>query len=355
MSLFKKILGKKGSKAPRGFEGLTVSKIDSVGNDTVRVAFDVPADLKNKFQFVPGQYIVLAVDVNGKNHRRSYSICSSPNEPLAIAAKKVDKGVVSTWLNETLKEGDEIFVSSPEGNFVIPEGSNNIVAIAAGSGITPIMSMIKSVTSNSFRLYYGNRTFGDILFKEEIDANKSTTPTYFLSGESNDACINGRVNGESFAAIIKDDLSILKSDAFMLCGPEEMIQEISEQLKTFGVSPDKIHFELFTTPTAKASEPTSNENAFKGKCSAKVILEGEAEEFEMSSKDFILERAVDEGLDVPYSCKGGVCSTCKAKVTEGSATMKINYSLSDKDIEEGYILTCQATPTSEEITVNYDL
>jgi ring-1,2-phenylacetyl-CoA epoxidase subunit PaaE len=352
MGLFGKIFKEKGAKPPKGFVEVTVKSIDSVGKDTVKVSFDIPSENETDFVFTPGQYLVIAPIINGKEVRRSYSICSAPSEDLAIAAKRVENGLVSNWLNDELKAGDMIYISKPEGSFTIPNDSKNIVLIAAGSGITPMISFMKSETEQSFKLFYGNRTEKDILFKNELD-NLNIEKKYYLSREEVSGCVNSRINKESFTAVLKEDLSILQSDVFMLCGPEEMIFEISDLLKSFGVSENKVRFELFTTPTKEKSDKKASSD-FKGKAELTVIVDSEKETFAISAKENILEKALMEGLDVPYSCKGGVCSSCKAKVLEGTVDMDINFSLTDKDVEEGYILTCQAKPTSDKIVVSYD-
>lgn len=352
MGLFGKIFKDKEAKPPKGFVQAEVKSINSVGKDTVQISFNIPSENEADFNFTPGQYINIAPSISGKEVRRSYSICSSSEEGLAIAAKRVEKGLVSNWLNDELKAGDILYISKPEGSFTLPKDAKEIILIAAGSGITPMISFMKSEKEKNFKLYYGNRTKDDILFKNELEG-LDIDKKYYLSREDVEGHSNSRINKESFTTVIKEDLSILKSDAFMLCGPEEMIFEISDLLKSFGVSESKIHFELFTTPTKKKTDKKKS-SGFEGKAELTVIVDSEKETFPISSKDNILEKALAEGLDVPYSCKGGVCSSCKAKILEGTVDMDINFSLTDKDVEEGYILTCQAKPTSDKIVVSYD-
>jgi ring-1,2-phenylacetyl-CoA epoxidase subunit PaaE len=352
MTLFKKLFGKSDSKKPRGFQEATIGAVDKVTADTVRVTLDIPSNLD--FSFVPGQYINFSLTIDGKEVRRSYSICSGKNEPLAVAVKQVENGLVSTWFNEKAKAGDIVLISKPEGNFVLSENDTNVVAIAAGSGITPILSIAKELNNKAtLRLLYGNRTESGIIFKEEIDALNNVNVDYFLSAESKEGFKNGRITKEALTAIIKEDLNILKSDGFFICGPEEMIHETSEVLKNFGVSNSKIHFELFTTPTKTNGDQEQTETAIDT-CEVTVIIDGEEESFEMKGSKNVLDASIDNGIDAPYSCKGGVCSSCKAKVIDGSVTMKLNYSLSDNEVAEGYILTCQSHPTSKNLTVNFD-
>lgn len=357
MAFFKKLFKKTDdSKTPKGFHTLQVSSISKIGGETVKVEFSIPDEIKNEFKFVPGQYINFNIDLNGENYRRSYSICSGPNEPLAVAVKKVKNGAISTWFNNNVSEGTEILASSPEGGFTLGSKSSNIVAIAAGSGITPIMAIAKSLESKAanVQLIYGNRSENEILFKSEIDGLMNTSAKYFLSRENKEGYTSGRIDKDSFTDIIKSNLDILKSDVFFICGPEEMILAINETLKTFGVAEDKIKFELFTTPVLMKKDGHTEEINFEGTSNVTVLVDSEKTTFDLDSKKLILDKAIDEGVDAPYSCKGGVCCSCKGKLLKGKVHMKMNYSLTDSEVEEGYILTCQSYPRSEEIVISYD-
>jgi ring-1,2-phenylacetyl-CoA epoxidase subunit PaaE len=342
--------------AHKGFHNLTISRIDRLTQDTVQVVFDVPSEIKKEFSFKAGQYLDVIIPLNGTEERRSYSICSGTSEDLAIAVKVVSNGKVSNWFNREATEGTVISVSTPKGNFILSDQTKNVVAIAAGSGITPILSIAKEVEKRegNLRLFYGNRTLSSIIFNNELSQLKNTFVTGFLSGETVEGYEKGRINKESFTNIIKSDLSLLRADAYYICGPEEMIMQVVETLKFFGVAENKIHFELFTTPVLMKSEPVEV-STFDGISHVKVILDGEMVEFDLKSKGKSLLEAVEtEGLDAPYSCKGGVCSSCRAKVLEGSVTMRTNLSLTDEEVKKGYILTCQAIPTSENLKITYD-
>ncbi len=358
MGIFKNLFSKKsGANTPKGFYTLTIAGIEKMTADTVKVTLDVPSNLKTEFTFKPGQYLDFSIQLNGKEERRSYSICSGKNEPLAVAVKAVENGTVSRWFNENVVTGDELIVSRPSGNFILPETAKKVVAIAAGSGITPIMAFAKALSANdgSMDLFYGNRTEDSILFRSEIDALSAVNATYFLSAEDKEGFKLGRIDTTTFSILIKENLQLLKADYFVLCGPEQMIAEVSDVLKTFGVSPDKIKYELFTTPVLLKSETEVIENTFEGLAKVTVILDDDKISYELASKGpSILEKTNKEGMDAPYSCKGGVCSTCKAKVLKGSCTMTMNYALTDKEVQEGYILTCQAHPAEAEIVVSYD-
>lgn len=358
MGLFNKIFKKESAvtKIPKGYFELTISKIVRVGTNTVEVQFKVPNELESNFEFLPGQYLNFSISINGEEYRRSYSICSSKSEDLAIAVKQIENGKISSWFNNIAKEGDSIFVARPNGHFTI-SNEKSIVAVAAGSGITPVLAIAKSAETNNQRLalFYGSKTFDSILYREVIDTLSNTTVSHYLSQENREAFGFGRINKEKFVEIIKTDLNLLKADGFFICGPEDMIFGVKDALEMFGVPANKIHFELFTTPTHHEEESHTKTTDFTGKSRVTVVLDDEEYEFDLDSKGkTILEAANKEGADAPYSCKGGVCSTCRAKVTKGVAVMDLNYSLTDKEIEQGYVLTCQAHPASDTVIVNYD-
>ncbi|MCH2231448.1 MAG: 2Fe-2S iron-sulfur cluster-binding protein [Crocinitomicaceae bacterium] len=358
MAFFKKLFNKGSEpKSPRGFNTLTISKITRLSDDTVMVTLDIPEALKAQYNFIPGQYLDFAITIDGKEQRRSYSICSGKDEELSVAIKKVDKGIVSTWFNEVAKAEAPIFASAPQGSFTLPKDIKRVVSFAAGSGITPIVSIAKDIEPSEAKLnlFFGNRTESSILFKSDLDGLKNTSVSYFLSGESKDGFENGRLDNDNISSIIKGNLDLLKSDYFLLCGPEEMIVSAIDTLKVFGVAEDKIKYELFTAPVKMQVKASDTSGSFSGISQVSIILDDETDSFELKSDGMsILEKSNREGLDAPYSCKGGVCSTCKAKVIKGKASMKMNYSLTDKEVEEGFILTCQAHPDSEEVVISFD-
>jgi ring-1,2-phenylacetyl-CoA epoxidase subunit PaaE len=356
--LFKKLFGKSDKvKTPKGFHSIAILSITKVTEDTVKVEFDIPANLKPLFGFTPGQYLNFSIAIDGTEERRSYSICSGPNQPLAVAIKEVESGKVSVWFNNEAEVGQALFVATPEGNFTRPKEVKSIVGIAAGSGITPMMAIAKA-TENSERnmqLFYGSRKEDGIIFKNELDALTKTKTSYYLSGEDKEGFGNGRIDKETFSTIIKSDLNLLKSDGFFLCGPEEMIADVRSVLETFGIDREKIHYELFTTPVLLKSKDTDQAAEFSGESSVTVILDYEEINFNLAADGLsVLEKTNKEGFDAPYSCKGGVCATCKARIIEGKVNMTINYSLTDSDVEEGYILTCQSHPASEKLKITYD-
>ena len=347
---------KKKEVKPKGSKGFHEVKIqiNRLSKDSVKVSFEIPNELESDFDFIAGQYVNVEVFVNGKNQRRSYSICSGKNEALSIAVKAIDKGLVSNWFNTEAKTDDLIHISKPEGGFHLSEGQKNVVAIAAGSGITPILSIAKSLEGNGkLTLFYGNQTVDRSIFIQDLKSLENVTPTFYLSQETKEGFKNGRIDKENFTSEIKQNLELLKADCFFICGPEEMIHATKEVLKFFGVQDSKIKFELFTTPTAVPI--AKKEMSFKGKSHIKVMLDHEVTSFDMNVPGgTILEQVERSGLDVPYSCRGGVCSSCKAKVLEGEVSMKLNYSLTAEEVANGYVLTCQAIPQSSTVSLSYD-
>lgn len=358
MAFFGKLFKKDSSaKTHKGFNSLTIQKIEKLTPDCVKVTLEIPANLKDTYAFEAGQYINFIIEKEGKEERRSYSICSGPNEALAVAVKAVSDGNISVWFNSVAQEGITIQVSKPEGNFKLKSSDKNVVAFAAGSGITPIMSIAKSLekSGGEMTLFYGNRLESSILFHSELKSLSHIKANYYLSGETAEGYSVGRLDKTAISEAIKQNLDLLKADGFFLCGPEEMIVAGVETLKLFGVSAEKIHYELFTTPTIMQPTTKAETSDFKGESNVKVILDGEEIEFKLKSNGKpILDILDREGFDAPYSCRGGVCCSCKAKVLKGQATMTMNYALTDEEVAEGYILTCQAHPASEELTVSFD-
>ena len=352
MGLFGSIFNKE--KTHKGYFELSIAKVIRLNDSSVKIEFNIPEGLQSKFSFIAGQFINVLIQINGKEERRSYSICSAKEEMLAIGVKRVQGGVVSNWFNNEAKEGTNIFISEPQGNFKVPDGSKNIATIAAGSGITPILSVLKSKNDvPNMHLLYGNRSKQETMFIEEINNMDYINKTFFLDTNPGENAIGGRIDKENLIKFIKSDLSFLKKDAFLICGPEPMILGCIEALEFFGVSKDKIIYELFTTPVNLGIE--EDKTSFSGASEVKVTLDDE--EFFMtmeSDTKTILDAVEEEGMDAPYSCRGGVCCSCKAKVMEGDADMRLNYSLTDQEVEEGYILTCQAYPTKSKLKISFD-
>jgi len=330
------------------FKKIKVKEVRQETKDTVSVAFEIPTELKSEFTYKSGQYITVKSDINSEDVRRAYSLCSSPAEDdFRIGVKKVANGKMSIFLTESLSVGGELDIMKPGGNFVMDDSSSNNVAFAAGSGITPILSMAKSAlkSGGNFTLFYGNKTANDSIFKSELDNLKNEyvnnfNLNYIYSRENvGDLLYEGRIDKEKCILLINKNPALLKADGFYMCGPEEMIMDVSKALKELGVNENKIHFELFTAPTKQEESSTEKQSSgFEGDSQVTVIMDGDEFDFTLNSKgDFILDAAMDAGADAPFSCKGAVCCTCKAQVLEGKATMEMNYSLSDAEVEDGYI------------------
>jgi ring-1,2-phenylacetyl-CoA epoxidase subunit PaaE len=354
------------------FHALTVSEVRKETDDCVSIAFTVPGELKEIYQYKQGQYITLRTTLNGEDVRRSYSICSSPlDNELRVAVKKTAHGLFSTYANEHLKKGEILDVMPPLGKFFTElhaDQSKQYVGFAAGSGITPLVSIIKTSLrtepKSSFTLVYGNRNRHSIIFKEELEGLKNLymdrfRVIYILSREKTDAAINfGRIDAEKCTALCDKNLDISSTDEFFLCGPEDMIFSVKEQLEQLGVDKKHIHFELFTSPGQKQSAVGSRQPAVMSEVKSKITvkLDGIAFDFDLGFEgDAILDAALKHGADLPYACKGGVCTTCRAKLIEGEVDMDVNYGLEPEEIAQGFILTCQSHPRTEKVVVDFDI
>jgi ring-1,2-phenylacetyl-CoA epoxidase subunit PaaE len=352
------------------FEKVTVKEIRKETADCVSIAFDIPETLREKFEYKAGQYLTLRAFIDGEEVRRSYSLCSSPLEnEWRIAVKKVAGGVFSAYAMSELKAGDVIELMPPIGNFFSPLDADNkkqYIAFAAGSGITPIISLIKTTLiaepQSSFMLVYGNRNVHSIIFKEELEGLKNKYMTRFsmvhvLSREMMDAAVNyGRIDAEK-CELLFARFADVNADEFFICGPEEMIFCVKDFLKEKGVERRNIHVELFTSGK---SEIRNQKSAIveDGKVKSKVTIRLDGRSFELDlamDGENILDAALHRGADLPYSCKGGVCCTCKAKLVEGSVDMEVHYGLERDEMERGFILTCQSHPRSERVVIDFDV
>ncbi len=351
------------------FYTLSISEIRKESPDTVSIAFAVPPALASKFQFTQGQYLTLRTTIDGTDLRRSYSICTAPHEnDLRVAIKQVEEGVFSTYANKHLKVGDTLEVMPPQGRFFTPldpSNENIYVAFAAGSGITPIMSILKTTLkqepNSRFILFYGNKGFDHIVFRESLELLKSLNPDrlsihHVLSRESlGSDLFYGRMSGDKCRTFAKFFFQPAAVAAFFLCGPEEMIFDLKSVLIDLGADEKKIYFELFgTAGTAKKAFSRPNlQDSFDA--SMLVIQDGQEFDFILPSDgSTVLDAAMRAGADLPFSCKGGVCSTCKAKILEGEVEMEVNYGLEADEIAAGYVLTCQAHPRSKRVVVSFD-
>ena len=347
------------------FHSLTISSITKVTDQSVAITFHIPESLKSTFTFKAGQYITLKTSINGEEIRRDYSICSSVNSGyLTVAVKAVDNGTFSVYANTNLNVGDIIEVSEPNGRFVFEANkakTRTVAAFAAGSGITPILSITKTVLEeepfSNFILVYGNKRLTDAMFANELMSLKQTYGNRFhvhfiYSQAQEEDAIFGRIEKSTVNLIVKNKYKGVTIDSFYLCGPEQMIHTVKDVLLENNIKEKSILFELFTAPNDDSSESAIATS--DGNSSLKVIVDDETFEFEMSQDQTILDAALKEKIDAPYSCQGGICSSCIARVTEGETVMRQNNILTDAEVAEGLVLTCQAQPKSATVVVDYD-
>jgi len=353
------------------FHKVKIRDVRKETDDCVSIGFDIPEELAGNFVFKEGQNITFRKTIDGAEIRRSYSICSAPHEGmLRVAVKKVAGGLFSRFANEQLKAGDEIEVLPPTGKFnsrLIGTGGNYL-AIAAGSGITPVISIIKHTliteADSSFTLIYNNRTRGSIIFFEELEALKNKYMQRFslihiLSREKTDATINyGRIDQQKLAEL-GQLVPFTTFDNIYLCGPQEMIFEASRYLESAGVPKKNIHFELFTTPGQaenKIVAPVAATTSAIEKSQVSIRLDGRTIELQLGyTEESILDAALKAGADLPYACKGGVCASCRAKLTDGTVEMDVNYALEEEEVAAGFILTCQSHPRTKTVVVDFDV
>lgn len=358
------------------FHKLKVSEVKNEIADAVSVSFEVPAELKQYFNFFPGQYTTLKLNIDGEQVNRSYSFCSSPymNEPLTIAVKRVAGGKGSNFINDNFKPGVEIEAMEPMGNFHSTIDENNAkqyILFGGGSGITPVISILKSVLTKEPKskvvLFYGNRNSQSIIFKDKLEVLTAQFGERLKIVHILDLPEDGWTGYTGF--IVKDmALKLLRENTnlnfqnaeFFICGPTPMMKSVEEALGVLQIPKERVHIEYFT---AKADEDkkaadvgtsVASEIPFTGKTKVKIIYDGNTREFEVSEKETILEAALDAGYDPPYSCMVAACCTCRAKLLSGKVEMDDRESLTDAEIARGYVLTCQSHPKSHGIVLNYD-
>jgi ring-1,2-phenylacetyl-CoA epoxidase subunit PaaE len=354
------------------FYPVVVKEIRKETHDTVSIQLDIPQELQTVFQFQAGQYLTFKVPGHS-DQRRSYSLSSAPFEDTwTVAVKQLPGGLFSTIANQVLKAGDIIEVMPPTGNFcpeANPDKAGSYVFFAAGSGITPIISMIKTLLhqnlENRCTLFYSNKTSSGIIYKEHLEALKNKyiqrfTLHYLLSRERMDASLfQGRINHEKCNELLDAFPDLKGADEFFLCGPLEMIEGIKDALANQGVDRKKVHFELFTAPdkskTTIQKDADAIANSRDSISQVSVNVDGVTIDFSLAWHGrSVLDEAISKGADLPYSCKGGVCCTCRARLIEGEVEMDLNYALEEDELEDGYILTCQAHPRSPRVLIDFD-
>jgi ring-1,2-phenylacetyl-CoA epoxidase subunit PaaE len=351
------------------FHKLAVNDLRRESADAVSLTFAIPQELANDYSFAPGQYLTLRTTMDGEEVRRSYSICSGPDDgELRIAVKKVDGGAFSSWAADELKAGDQLDVMTPTGRFGIAHAPNEArlyVGFAAGSGITPILSIAKGVLAREpnsrFFLFYGNRSTGGMLFREALEELKDRfmqrlSVFHVISGEEQDIPIlHGRLDGEKVRVLLRSLVPASSVDHVFICGPAGMSEDIEVTCRDIGIAESRIHVERFVSEFGgKPRVKTVVQVTAPPKATASLIIDGKRRDVPVAEDESILDAALRAGMDLPFACKGGMCSTCRAKLVEGDARMEVNYSLEPWELNAGFILTCQARPVSDKVVVDYD-
>jgi ring-1,2-phenylacetyl-CoA epoxidase subunit PaaE len=347
------------------FHSLVVADRRQETSDCVSLAFAVPKPLQAAFSFAPGQFLTLRATIDGLDQRRSYSICTAPDDgELRVAIKHLPGGIFSAFATTRLRVGDSIDVMPPQGRFGLPAQRGRFyLSLAAGSGITPIMSILKTVLAREpdsrVALLYGNRATAAILFREQLHDLKHRfvdrlAVQHVLSREPQDVpVLNGRLDAEKLRALLPTLADPADIDAAFICGPDTMIDGLGEALRGMGVPEERIHSERFR-PATPAGPPPMPIALGMPVATATVIADGRATTIDVAAGETVLDAAQRAGLDLPWSCRGGICSTCRARITQGAATIAQNYALEAWEIEAGYVLTCQAHPTTPHVVVDYD-
>jgi len=352
------------------FHRLAVATIERETRDAVAITLAVPRELAETFRFAAGQHLTLRAFIDGRDVRRSYSICSAVQDgALRIAVKRNQGGVFSAWANETLMAGDMLEVTAPMGHFNVPLAAGNrkhYAGFAAGSGITPLLSLVKTTLAaepaSEFTLFYGNRASSAVMFREELAALKDLHLARFnlvhvLSREAQDIeLLHGRIDREKADALLAHWLDLDDVDTVFVCGPDGMMRAVAEALKARGFPEARIRIERFATSIPKREQrPAKPPEPGHTECAVTVVLDGVTRTFTLEKgRESVLEAGLRSGIELPYSCKGGVCSTCRAKLTAGEVDMDVNYALEDYEVARGFVLTCQSHPVTDSVTVDYD-
>ena len=347
------------------FHPLTVASVDTQTDESVAVTFEVPDDLRPLFRHTPGQHVVVRTEIDGEEIRRTYSICSAPGEAVRVGVKRIPNGVFSTWATTELKAGDTLDVMAPIGEFLLdPTTPGRYVAVAAGSGITPILSMITAALdqqpTSEFTLVYGNRTSLSIMFLEELEDLKNRFPQRFqvvhiLSREPHQVPLfEGRIDGDKLRSLAAGLIDPGRVDGWYLCGPLDMVETTRATLDSLGVDEADVHYELFYDQRIEpVPEPADDAT---GAVTVHVTIDGRTSVVKADpTGPPLLDYARSVRAEVPFACKGGMCATCKAKVEAGEVTMEKNYALTEEELAAGYVLTCQSHPVSDEVSITYDV
>ena len=352
------------------FHSLEVARVDRETRDAVAVTFAVPAALAGEFRFEPGQHLTLRATVGGSEVRRSYSICAAPRDAtLRIGIKRAPGGIFSNHANDALKAGDVVDVMPPMGHFGVAAdtaAARHFVAFAAGSGITPVLSIVKATLAaeprSRFTLFYGNRASSSVMFREELAALKDTYLTRFnlvhvLSREPQDIeLLNGRIDRAKALALLDHWIGDADVAAYYVCGPDGMMKSVAEALAARGVATERVRIERFAASIPEHTHvPRPLPEAGQRECEVTAIIDGTRRSFVVAKGvDNIIDGGLANGIELPYSCKGGVCSTCRCRLIEGEVDMDVNFALEDYEVARGFRLACQSYPVSDKVVVDFD-
>ncbi len=353
------------------FHSLTIKEVRPETRDAVSIAFDIPADLSETFRFTQGQHLVIRTQMDGEEVRRSYSICTGVNDgQLRVAIKRVPGGLFSSYANDSLKAGQSLEVMPPSGHFYVELDAarqGNYLAVAAGSGITPILSIIKTTLESEpqsrFTLLYGNRSSTSALFREQLEDLKNRylqrlNLIFVFSREQQDVDLyNGHIDADKCGQLFSRWIDVKSLDAAFICGPQAMTETVRDQLKANGMPAELIHFELFAAAGSESKREARQAAVAQdsGKSQITVISDGRELSFELARNSVsVLDAGNEHGAELPYSCKAGVCSTCKCKVVSGEVEMDSNFALEDYEVAAGYVLSCQAYPLTDKVVLDFD-
>ncbi len=353
-----------------GFHRLTVARVTHPTRDSIAVSFEVPAALRDRFRFTQGQFLTLRAQIGGQEVRRSYSICAAPHDgELRVAIKRVAGGRFSTWAHGALVPGATVEVAPPDGRFHVPldpENEKHYLGFAAGSGITPVLSILKTTLAREpksrFTLAYANRASSTVMFREELADLKDRylgrlVLLFVMSREPQDVeLFSGRIDRAKCDALLERWIDTASVDTAFVCGPQEMMEAVSASLTAHGLDPADVKTELFLAAPRTGPRPAATAaDGTNGACRAYAIVDGRRHAFEIEKgKESVLEAGLRQGVDLPYSCRSGVCSTCRVRLVEGEVDMDVHYALEDYEIARGYVLMCQSYPVSDRIGLDVD-
>ena len=351
------------------FHALRIAEVRRETADAVSLRFALPRELAAAYRFAPGQYLTLRAMIGGEDVRRAYSICSAPDDgTLRVAVRQVDGGMFSTWINTALRPGDMMEVMTPTGRFGLGHTVMDRrlhVGFAAGSGITPILSIIHGVLTrepgSTFALFYGSRSVADILFRQELEDLKDIhlgrlSVFHVLSREQQDIpLLNGHLDTDKIQLLLQTVVPAADIDHVFICGPGPMIDTTEATLRDIGIAAARIHVERFVSVhDGVPRRPAAVDISAVPTCIATIIVDGKTRETPVAEGEAVLDAALRAGIDLPFACKGGICSTCRAKIVDGAVEMALNYSLEPWELAQGFVLTCQAKPTTARVTVDFD-